>query len=83
MTGPEHYAAAEQLGHEAAHQVENHSDWDAAQAYAAMAQVHATLALAAATAMSAPLDGEAESGLPPRDAAAWYAAAGVKPGEAR
>lgn len=48
MNGPEHYAAAEQLGYEAAYQVENHSDWDAAQAYAAMAQVHATLALIAA-----------------------------------
>ncbi|MFD5058222.1 hypothetical protein [Streptomyces sp. NPDC058394] len=44
----------------------------------AQAQVHATLALAAATAMGAPVDGEADSGLPPRDAEAWYDAAGVK-----
>ncbi|MEU6342157.1 hypothetical protein ABZ883_14590 [Streptomyces sp. NPDC046977] len=75
MTGPEHYQQAENLMTEYEAIVENGGDpGDMLQA----AQIHATLALAAATAMGAPVDGEADSGLPPRDAKAWYDAAGVK-----
>lgn len=75
MTGSEHYRAAEVL----LGQLADESHAVAAAEIAAIAQVHATLALAAATAMGAPLDGEADSGLPQRDAEAWYEAAGTKP----
>jgi hypothetical protein len=77
MTGPEHYREAERLikglkTDSGAVYVE-----DGNEQVIALAQVHATLALAAATAMGAPVDGEADSGLPPQDAKAWNAVAGV------
>ncbi|MFF8656765.1 hypothetical protein [Streptomyces huasconensis] len=78
MTGPEHYRAAEELLALAA----NLDKGDAPQSATDCrtdAQVHATLALAAATALSAPLDGETDSGMPQRDAETWWAVAGVKP----
>ncbi|WP_063735578.1 hypothetical protein [Streptomyces sp. RTd22] len=75
MTGPENYRKAEELAKLAA----RHTDSSDALVLAQLATAHATLALAAATAMGAPLDGEADSGLPQRDAEAWYKAAGVKP----
>ncbi|MFF2650548.1 hypothetical protein [Streptomyces sp. NPDC058045] len=43
-----------------------------------MAQVHATLALASATAMQAPVDGS-EPGMSGPEFSAWHQAAGVKP----
>jgi len=58
MTGPEHYRRAEQL-------LEQHRT-------APEALVHATLALAAATAMSAHDD------LPAWDSEAWHTAAGTR-----
>ncbi|MEU0207407.1 hypothetical protein [Streptomyces canus] len=76
MTGPEHYIRAEQLLREVR---DGHQEGTDVAAILAAAQVHATLAHGAATAMGTALDGEPESGLPPRDAEAWYAAAGVKP----
>lgn len=80
MTGPEHYREAERLLAESQTIVrpydEGHCEADRT---IAEAQVHATLALAAVTAMSAPVDGESDSGLPVRDCKAWYEAAGVKP----
>ncbi|MEU1506480.1 hypothetical protein [Kitasatospora sp. NPDC005748] len=50
MTGPEHYREAERL----AQLVKRHSDSVDAVAIATVAQVHATLALAAATAEANP-----------------------------
>lgn len=76
MTGPEHYLRAEQLVRAVRDGYQEGTD---VAAILSAAQVHATLALAAATAMGAPLDGEADSGIPQRDAEAWYQAAGVKP----
>lgn len=76
MTGPEHYIRAEQLLREVR---DGHQEGTDVAAILAAAQVHASLAHAAVTAMGAALDGEPESGLPQRDAEAWYAAAGVKP----
>jgi hypothetical protein len=77
MNGPDHYREAERLikglkTDSGAVYVEDGNDQ-----VIALAQVHATLALAAATAMGAPVDGEADSGLPPQDAKAWNSAAGV------
>jgi hypothetical protein len=74
MTGAEHYAAAEQLLEEAAkNPVE-------ADQQVAIAQVHATLALAAATAMASRLveteDGDEIAAMDPTDQQAWDDVAG-------
>ncbi|MFJ4009408.1 hypothetical protein [Streptomyces sp. NPDC090026] len=86
MTGPEHYRAAERLADRARHfTYGDGADPVVGAALAAEAQVHATLALAAATAMQAPVDG-AEPGMSSGEYQAWYDVAGVKPrprGEAR
>lgn len=74
MTGAEHYAAAEQLLDEAAKNPEEPGQ------RLAVAQVHATLALAAATAMSSRLVETEEGGeiaaMDPTDTQAWDAVAG-------
>ena len=59
-TGSDHFRRAEELAGEAARCLE-HMDWDAAVAWAAAAQVHATLAHAAATALhgDSPIDTQA------------------------
>ncbi len=67
MTGPEHYTEAERLIRASSHP---YADVAAALAEA---QVHATLALAAATAMAA--YGET---MPPADGQAWDSVAGVE-----
>jgi hypothetical protein len=70
MTGPEHYTKAEDHLTDAASlggEEEEASAWHQRQA-----QVHATLALAAATGLN-----DTESGMPPGDWAAWRDAAGV------
>jgi hypothetical protein len=72
MTGPEHYREAERLLGLA---TDPQSTNPFLQAQAA--QVHATLALAAATAVAAPVEDEPDSGMPPADATAWYQAVGV------
>ncbi|MGW0131942.1 hypothetical protein [Streptomyces sp. NPDC003299] len=79
MTGPEHYREAERLAQSL--KTPNGAIYiePGNEQVSAIAQVHATLALAAATAMGAPVDGEADSGLPARDRTAWYEVAGVKP----
>jgi len=70
MTGPEHYTEAEKLATKA-YSAAGQS-LGSATTWAAIAQVHATLALAAATAPS--------TGGPGRpDAGAWQAAAGQVP----
>jgi hypothetical protein len=70
-TGPEHYQEAEVLLARA----HNHGHQYTANIIAA-AQVHATLALAAATAMQAAVDGS-EPGMSPQEFTAWYAACGT------
>lgn len=80
MTGPEHYRKAERLlatayeGTLTAYEGENPE----ADRAIAEAQVHATLALVAATAMQAGVDGS-EPGMGSPEFEAWYQAAGVKP----
>lgn len=79
VTGPEHYRAAERLAREAA--TEDAPEWVTARA--ALAQVHATLALAAATAMGLPAgSNENWTAMPDADARAWYKAAGEQQGGA-
>jgi hypothetical protein len=73
MTGPEHYQRAEDLIGDAAGASES-SDHGRAAALVAIAQVHATLAAAAAAALN-----HGGRGLDERDYTAWYEAAGVKP----
>ena len=65
MTGPDHYQAAEQLLDTLG------GDGPVSQRVAAAAQVHATLALAAATALNTDTDG----GLPASDYGSWIQAA--------
>ncbi|MEE1814259.1 hypothetical protein PUR59_04385 [Streptomyces sp. SP18ES09] len=72
MTGPEHYREAEQhLGFA----LNSETDREA-ETHCAIAQVHATLALSAATALSDPaLSGPPSATVPEWDA--WQKAAGV------
>ncbi|MEH0428806.1 hypothetical protein QBB34_21225 [Streptomyces stelliscabiei] len=87
MTGPEHYREAERLLSHASHESitgtpVTHQGMpmrpERQAALIARAQVHATLALTAATAMQAPVDGS-EPGMSSPEFQAWYTAAGVKP----
>lgn len=71
MTGPEHYKAAEQLLRDI--EATPEESVGSVAVVVAQAQVHATLALAAAQAILPQL--AADSGL--RDFEAWYAAAGA------
>ncbi len=73
MTGPENYRLAEQLVAEAADASE-HGDTTTATLALTAAQVHATLALAAATA----LNGAGDDDMPSEDWHAWHRAAGVQ-----
>ena len=73
MTGPEHYREAEKILD--AINLGERTEKIAASAH--LAQVHATLALAAATALN-----DAQGGLPGGDWNAWNAAAGVESTEA-
>ncbi|MEI5520690.1 hypothetical protein WB388_08750 [Streptomyces brasiliscabiei] len=73
-TGPESFREAERL----ANLVHRNSGSSDAVALGLVALTRATLALAAATAMSAPVDG-AETGMGSPEFAAWYEVAGVKP----
>ncbi|MFE2045705.1 hypothetical protein ACFXAZ_33280 [Streptomyces sp. NPDC059477] len=79
MTGPDHYREAERLLDRAHHfTYGDGGDPVTGAALATAAQAHATLALAAATAMQAPIDGS-EPGMGSAEFHAWYDAAGVKP----
>jgi hypothetical protein len=75
MTGPEHYTRAEQLLREVR---DGHQEGTDVVAILAAAQVHATLAVTAATAMQAAVDGS-EPGMGSGEFHEWYQAAGVKP----
>lgn len=75
MTGPEHYLKAEEcLDHASRHEGGSNIE----RYNLAAAQVHATLALTAATAMQAAVDGS-EPGMGSGEFHEWYQAAGVKP----
>lgn len=74
MNGPQHYREAERLAR-AALPV---ADPAGALVMAELATAHATLALAAATAMQAAVDGS-EPGMGSGEFREWYQAAGVKP----
>lgn len=73
MNGPDHYRRAEELLADITNDDGSVGFGDGGEAYVAAAQVHATLALAAATALVANEDP------PPSDAHAWWLAAGTKP----
>ena len=75
MTGPEHYIRAEQLLREVR---DGHQEGTDVAAILSAAQTHAALALTAATAMQAPVDGS-EPGMGSGEFEEWYQAAGVKP----
>jgi hypothetical protein len=76
MTGPEHYTAAESLLAEAAHVAEQGGDMGE---MLTAAQVHATLALAAATAQGALVGCTPDGleGMSVRDMHAWNDVAGI------
>ncbi|MFF5422328.1 hypothetical protein ACWCQE_27530 [Streptomyces sp. NPDC002409] len=82
MNGPHHYREAERLARlaERCARGENPSRLPAAMAptLAQLATAHATLALTAATAMQAPVEG-AEPGMSVPEAVAWHRTAGVMP----
>jgi hypothetical protein len=74
MTGPEHYREAERLVAEADTILRPHDEGPCeADRVLAAAQVHATLALAAATALN-----DAEDGMPIAEFQAWHSTAGTK-----
>jgi hypothetical protein len=77
MTGPEHYRAAERLLAEAGHQSAEGVIWIRPENLAA-AQVHATLALAAATAGQTSVLA-VHHDINDMDVDAWHEAAGAKP----
>ncbi len=88
MTGPEHYREAERLIAQAESWANADTGWKAhlsteeriahRMADLTEAQVHASLAGAAATAMQAAVDGS-EPGRGSAEFHEWYQAAGVKP----
>ena len=68
MTGPDHYRKAEELTAKAHDYLGRGEGQDSAAVWAAVAQIHATLALAAATAL----------GTTAADGRAWTGVAGTK-----
>lgn len=76
MTGPEHYTRSEQLLRETR---DGHQEGTDVAAILTAAQVHATLALAAATALSAPTAGDDNAGFAGHEWDAWTAAASTRP----
>ena len=70
MTGPEHYRKAERLLHDSL----GGQDRELSEDMQRRAQVHATLALAAATG-----NNEAGHGQTAHESNAWFRVAGVKP----
>jgi hypothetical protein len=67
MTGPDHYRKAEELTAKAHDYLGRGEGQDSAAVWAAVAQIHATLALAAATAL----------GTTAADGRAWHEVAGI------
>lgn len=79
MTGPEHYREAERLLAEGLHVLGEDGPLTGAAEPLAAAQVHATLALAAATAMAHPYRSGERIGMSLEDFRAWDKACGVEP----
>lgn len=77
MNGPEHYRRAEELLADITNDDGSVSFGDEGEAYVAAAQVHATLALAAATALN---NGNVRA--PIADCYAWMKVASVAPEDA-
>lgn len=75
MTGPEHYIRAEQLVRQVR---DGHQEGTDVAAIIAAAQVHATLALAAATAMGTSFVDGSEGGMTIEDWDAWWTTAGTR-----
>ena len=69
MTGPEHYLEAESLTSEHAARASDKGRMDDMTNWLQCAQVHATLALAAATALGREGEGRTQ---PSKDRAAWF-----------
>ena len=78
MTGPEHYRKAEELAAKAGAYLGQGDGQDSAAVWGAVAQVHATLALAAAMAMN-----DAKNGVPGKDWDEWRRAVRVEPASGR
>lgn len=76
MTGPEHYQRAE-FWADSAEQAKKNDASDVAE-LTALGQLHATLALAAATAMGAHSVEAGPAGMPTADFDAWDRVAGVE-----
>jgi hypothetical protein len=68
MTGPDHYRKAEEFAAKAHEYLGQGEGQDSAAVWAAVAEIHATLALAAATALETTAS----------DGSAWADAAGAK-----
>lgn len=75
MTGPEHYRKAEELAEKAGEYLGHEGGQDSAAVWAAVAQVHASLALAAATALNLP---HPQGGFEGVDSVAWFDAASAR-----
>jgi hypothetical protein len=73
MTGPDHYRKAEELTAKA-HDYLGREEGQSAAVWAAVAQIHATLALAAATAL-----GDDGRGRPRLDRGRWHQVLGRRP----
>jgi type IV secretory pathway component VirB8 len=82
MTGPDHYRRAEMLAAEAYRHVGMEDEQEAAAAWSAVAQIHATLALAAATALAAVIPLNRRESYP-AEVRAWRDAAGTPDGPPR
>lgn len=78
MTGPEHYREADRILTELVRSEIGHAPEFPPETLLAMAQVHATLAAAAAAALN-----DGSRGLDQRDYKTWYNVAGVKPDNPR
>jgi hypothetical protein len=72
MDGPAHYRKAEELVAKAAEYLGHGDGQESAAVWAAVAQVHASLALAAATALNLP---HPQGGFEDVDSRTWYQAA--------
>lgn len=82
MTGPEHYREAERLVQALTGDDKAIDVGEGSAEVLAAAQVHATLALAAATALSAPVEDDL-AGFTTEEWDAWHKAAGTRPGGGR
>jgi len=82
VNGPEHYRRAEELLADITHDDGSVDFGDGGEAFVAAAQVHATLALVAATAMAQmPTHPGEPTGMHPTEFEAWREVAGAEKGD--